>query len=433
MKKVIVILMMLMFCSVVVEAKIILKTNTATVIYCGPFTDFSDGVTPETGMTVTNITCELYKYTVDGSVPTRTALTLSASAGDNDMVHITSDVAGMYSLELTAANINFLGGARITFTDPDVMCGIWEDIEVVSANVYDSILSTDLLQVDVEQVDGVAAAATTMETFFDVATAADNMHDFFANATAYGKFDDAYDGTKISVADSYSDAITLAEIEGEAVDALESFDLDHLLSVTTGVSANADLEAFVSSGTVMAHVLGIGADVTTFKPTEDSLEAQGTLLATIETDTEMWDTTGEARTMLTGTAMPIAPAPHFTTIAAYTSNTSFTLTAGHPNNSGCVGHKLMVVDQSDATQFAVGTISAYTTAANTITLEADPLAAFTFANGDLIYILQGSSLSTIDLDAVGDAVRTEPVTTSETAFTAGWLWREIYEALGLMR
>ena len=76
-----------------------------------------------------------------------------------------------------------------------------------------------------------------------------------------------------------------------------------------------------------------------------------------------------------------------TTIAAYTSNTSFTLTAGPAHDTAVVGATCIIIDQSDTTQVAVGRISAYTTAANTVTLESDPLAAFTFANGDTVLIL----------------------------------------------
>lgn len=76
--------------------------------------------------------------------------------------------------------------------------------------------------------------------------------------------------------------LSAADIEGEAIDALESFELDNLLSVSTGVSADGDLENFVSTGTVMAHLMGVGADVTTFKASEDSVEALGTGVAAVD-------------------------------------------------------------------------------------------------------------------------------------------------------
>lgn len=54
---------------------------------------------------------------------------------------------------------------------------------------------------------------------------------------------------------------------------LEELNLDHLMKVTTGVAADSDLEAYVVAGTVLAHLMATGADVTTFKPSTDSLQS----------------------------------------------------------------------------------------------------------------------------------------------------------------
>jgi hypothetical protein len=132
-----------------------LPTNAATILAVGPFVDNADGVTPETAMTVTNITCELYTESDAGSAPTRTAITLAASGSDNDMVHITDDVAGYYSVELTAAQLNFLGRATLVFTDADVCLPVFVELRVVPAAVYNSLVAgTDNLQVDTTQVEG---------------------------------------------------------------------------------------------------------------------------------------------------------------------------------------------------------------------------------------------------------------------------------------
>lgn len=69
-----------------------------------------------------------------------------------------------------------------------------------------------------------------------------------------------------------STPLTAAEAEAEAVDALESFHLDHLLAVDTTVAADGDLEAYCVAGSIMAHVLGTGADVTTYKASTDAAE-----------------------------------------------------------------------------------------------------------------------------------------------------------------
>lgn len=134
----------------------VLKTNTAVVLAVGPFVSFDDGVTPETSMTVTNITMELFKETDEGSAPTRAVgVNPTASGGSNDMVHITSDVAGFYSIELTAAQLNFVGRATLSFTDADVCAPVFVPLQVVPANVFDSMIAgTDYLQGDVVQVGG---------------------------------------------------------------------------------------------------------------------------------------------------------------------------------------------------------------------------------------------------------------------------------------
>ena len=54
---------------------------------------------------------------------------------------------------------------------------------------------------------------------------------------------------------------------------LEELNLDHLLKVDTTVAADGDLEAYCVAGTIMAHVLSTGADVTTFKASTDSLQS----------------------------------------------------------------------------------------------------------------------------------------------------------------
>jgi hypothetical protein len=118
-----------------------LKTNTATRITVGPFFDKTDGVTPETAITVTS--CKLTMTVDTGGVPTLVLDTNpTASAGNNDMVHITGDDSGMYDLELTAANLNYVGNAKIVITDPAVHVPVIEYLRILPADVYDSLYNT---------------------------------------------------------------------------------------------------------------------------------------------------------------------------------------------------------------------------------------------------------------------------------------------------
>jgi len=117
----------------------ILKTNTAVRIAVGPLVDPTDGKTAETALTVTGLSMQLYRIKNDGSAVVRTQVTPTASGGNNDMALVTSSTDGMYDLELTAAQLNFLGNARITFYDVDGFLVHWIDLLVVSAAFFDWI------------------------------------------------------------------------------------------------------------------------------------------------------------------------------------------------------------------------------------------------------------------------------------------------------
>lgn len=133
-----------------------LRTNTATRITVGPFFDQTDGVTPETALTVTS---EKLTMTVDdGGVPTLVLDTNpTASGGNNDMVHITGDDAGYYDLELTAANVNYFGRARLALTNAAAHCPVFHEFMIIPAVVYDAmILGTDLFDVSMTQIAGAA-------------------------------------------------------------------------------------------------------------------------------------------------------------------------------------------------------------------------------------------------------------------------------------
>ncbi len=127
-----------------VHAVSYLRQSTAVTVLVGPFVSAGDGITAETGITPGS-QCDLIKAV------TKSDLTLTASGGDNDFVHVAN---GYWSVELTAENTDTLGPLTLTFTDPAVFVPVWKEVVVVPANVYDSMFSTDLLQVDVYQIEG---------------------------------------------------------------------------------------------------------------------------------------------------------------------------------------------------------------------------------------------------------------------------------------
>jgi len=139
----------------------ILKTNTAIKICVGPLLDVTDGITPELTAVVASMLAEICYEKDEGSAVTRIAFTPAASASNNDMIPVASSVMGLYDLELTQANTNFLGRAKFAIIDTDVMLPYFEDWFVVSANVYDSLMGTDLLDTNTAQVLNTACHAST--------------------------------------------------------------------------------------------------------------------------------------------------------------------------------------------------------------------------------------------------------------------------------
>jgi hypothetical protein len=133
-----------------------LRTNTAIRLTVGPFLDKTDGITPEVALTATNE--HLTLMVDDANVPTLVLdANATASGGNNDMVHVTNDDAGFYDLELTAANLNYLGRAMLSINYVTDHCPVFHEFMILPAVVYDSmVLGTDLFQVDVTQLLGTA-------------------------------------------------------------------------------------------------------------------------------------------------------------------------------------------------------------------------------------------------------------------------------------
>jgi hypothetical protein len=137
-----------------------LKTNTATRVTVGPFLDKTDGITPEVALTVTS---EKLTLVVDtGGVPTLVLdVAPTASGGANDMVHITGDDAGLYDLELAAADVNYLGRAMLCLNDVATHCPVFHEFMIVPADVYESLITgVDFLPVDGHKQEFAIAGGT---------------------------------------------------------------------------------------------------------------------------------------------------------------------------------------------------------------------------------------------------------------------------------
>jgi hypothetical protein len=128
-----------------------LKADTAATILIGPFVDATDGVTPETGVTLGGADqAELMKH--DGT-----------SFVDISGRTFTHKAGGVYTLALSTADTDTEGRLSVFIGDTDVCLPIVKDFTVVNANVFDSLFAaatTDYLQVDALQVEGSDATDT---------------------------------------------------------------------------------------------------------------------------------------------------------------------------------------------------------------------------------------------------------------------------------
>lgn len=209
MKKLAIILMLLI--SVTCFGSRWLKEDTADTVLVGPFFDATDGKTPETSLDVTGWTCNIFKD--DDSA---TALTVTASAGDNDATH---KAMGMYSLELTAANVDTAGRFFVVITDANAL-PVWHEFMIMPVSTYGFVDGGDYPHVDALQVNGITP-------------------------------------------------LTAANIQSECDDALVANNLDHL---AYNAVANINMAAEVNDLSILSIMMAIDGDISAFTTATDSLE-----------------------------------------------------------------------------------------------------------------------------------------------------------------
>lgn len=117
-----------------------LKQSTAVTLKLGPFVDSSDGNTEETALTINAADVKISK---NGG----------AFASKNDSNAASHDANGWYAVNLDATDTN-TAGILTVYIHVSGALPVWREYVVVPANVYDSLFSTDKLQVDVTQVAG---------------------------------------------------------------------------------------------------------------------------------------------------------------------------------------------------------------------------------------------------------------------------------------
>jgi hypothetical protein len=186
MKRFFIALILLVGLAANLQATLILKTNTATTITVGPFVDVTDAKTPEVALTATNEHLTLV-VTSSGAPSLVLDANATASAGDNDMVHITNDDAGYYSLELTAAQLNYLGNARLSINYVTDHLPVFCDIQIVSAQQFDFMFGTTAAPANVTAINSIATSGVTTIGAYQGTTQPVNFTG--TGATAYVKTD----------------------------------------------------------------------------------------------------------------------------------------------------------------------------------------------------------------------------------------------------
>jgi hypothetical protein len=125
----------------------ILKQSTAATVKLGPFVDDTDGKTAETSLTISQADIRLSKNGGD-------------IAQSHNSAGATHDELGYYNVPLDATDTDTLGRLRVAVSETGAL-PVWQDFIVVTANVFDSLFSTDKLDCAVVEIatDALTAAA----------------------------------------------------------------------------------------------------------------------------------------------------------------------------------------------------------------------------------------------------------------------------------
>jgi len=323
---------------------------------------------------------------------------------------------GRYYVELVAATeVNNLGVIEGRYKSANTAESIGTTLQVVPYDPYDGVrMGLTALPNAVPQAAG-GIVTSTAGAEFDARTlpSADYVvvGDTLAAVTTVTTCSTVTNGlttANVSVAGGVVEA-NLININGTASN------LDKLIDADTTVAADGNLDAIVVNGSVLAHIMTTDKTTNSYNATTDSLQAAGTdndaiivgtitnaqgadvatdvaLLvgtdgkALISTDAQDLSATLDVntKTITAGVSINVALA---TTLAVRTSDTVFTLNAGHTVNDAYVNMVLAMQDVTDS-HWESRRITAYTGATKTVTVDT----AFTFvvAANDVIRLYQNA-------------------------------------------
>ena len=318
-----------------------LKTNTATIVTVGPFYDKTDGVTIETGLTITNERITFVVDNNDGSAPTLVLdnVTGATSGTSNDLNYIANCDAGLMQLELAAANVNYLGRAFLTVTDAANHVPVFHEFMILPAMVFDSLIAgTDVMDASMTQILGTAVSTPATAGILDVnlknianatvstSTAQLGVNTVQAGATAWGsgaiteasiasgaianaKFAADVGSTALAtnmIAKAAEKAIGVAglsltaipwnaawdaEVQSEVNDEIVLQNLDHLLKTAT---AGVDMTTEVVDGSIISRIIS-NSDTSLFVPATTNFTTLGANVTAVDdyVDTEVGALTTE--------------------------------------------------------------------------------------------------------------------------------------------
>lgn len=268
-----------------------LRTNTATRVTIGPFYDITDGVTPELALTVTN---EKLTFIVDSAgVPTLVLDTApTASGGNNDMVHITGDDSGFYDLELTAANTNYVGRARLSLTDANNHLPVFHEYMILSAQAFDALCGTGNFYADIQTIKtqavtcagGVTIPAATLASTTNITAGTITTTTNLTNAPTAGDLTATMKASVTTAASAATPVVTISRTSGAVAtdagnaanifktnlaSAVDNFWKGAWLKLTSGVLSGQVRKVSAYNGTtkvitVSPGFTGIPADAVTF-------------------------------------------------------------------------------------------------------------------------------------------------------------------------
>lgn len=233
-----------------------LKQSTSVDVPIGPFLDEVDARTPETALTITQPDIRLKKNGANW-------------AQKNAAQTLSHEENGFYEVTLDATDTGTLGLLRLAVFESGAL-PVWEDFMVVTANVYDSLFSTDVLDVSVTQVNGTAAP-NLVGGRFDASVGAMAAGVITAAAHAVGAIDAA------AIA---ADAIGASELATDAANEIADALLDRANAIETGLTLRQALRLIAAADAAKLS----GAATTTVTIRNAVADSKDRITATVDAD-----------------------------------------------------------------------------------------------------------------------------------------------------